>query len=125
MEAGLNWPDEKEVKDILDDDTTDEGDGEIQTEKAEIGGDDDLLPQKTTTTPAPATPTTTSLTMDDCFFQHFVRSCRNVSEATSYLEIFNYSVRRPASFLHLPLLAGHFVANLAARSLLRTRHSTP
>ncbi|KAF3769867.1 hypothetical protein M406DRAFT_248876 [Cryphonectria parasitica EP155] len=29
--------------------------------------------------------------MDDYFFQDHVRSCRNVIEATSYLEIFNYS----------------------------------
>ena len=31
-------------------------------------------------------------TMDDYFFQDYVRACRNVTEATSYLEIFNYSV---------------------------------
>jgi hypothetical protein len=32
------------------------------------------------------------LTMDDYLFRHHVNECRPVSEATSYLEIFNYSV---------------------------------
>lgn len=36
--------------------------------------------------------------MDDYFFQDFVRGCRNVVEATSYLEIFNYSVCAAAVF---------------------------
>lgn len=98
MEAELNWPDDKEKDDLLDVDnesvtelTTDAGDGEI-----EIKIDDTLLDEKRTTT-ITTTKTTasagTSLTMDDYFFTHFVRSCKNVSEATSYLEIFNYSVR--------------------------------
>lgn len=30
--------------------------------------------------------------MDDYFFKNHVKACRNVSEDTSYLEIFNYSV---------------------------------
>lgn len=30
--------------------------------------------------------------MDDYFFRNHVKACRNVSEDTSYLEIFNYSV---------------------------------
>lgn len=30
--------------------------------------------------------------MDDYFFKQHVKACRNVSEDTSYLEIFNYSV---------------------------------
>lgn len=89
MEAELNWPDDKEVEDLLDDDSntehnTDLGDGE--NIKIEIDNDDYPPRQTTATTPE------TSFTMDDYFFQHFVRSCRNVTEATSYLEIFNYSV---------------------------------
>lgn len=39
------------------------------------------------------TDTATFADMDDYFFQNFVRGCRNVSESTSYLEVFNYSVR--------------------------------
>ncbi len=31
--------------------------------------------------------------MDDYMFRAHVLSCRNVAEKTSYLEIFNYSVR--------------------------------
>lgn len=31
--------------------------------------------------------------MDDYFFRNHVKACRNVAEDTSYLEIFNYSVR--------------------------------
>jgi hypothetical protein len=30
--------------------------------------------------------------MDDYFFKNHVKACRNVSEDTSYLEIYNYSV---------------------------------
>lgn len=37
----------------------------------------------------------TTVGMDDYFFQNYVRACKNVSESTSYLEIFNYSVRLP------------------------------
>lgn len=44
--------------------------------------------------------------MDDYFFQNHVRACKNVAEATSYLEIFNYSVRCR------PLLGGHPLAQL-------------
>lgn len=90
MEPELNWPDDKEVQDPLDDDSnternTDVGDGEnIKTDIDKDGSP----PRQTTAATTPAT----SLTMDDYFFQHFVRSCRNVTETTSYLEIFNYSV---------------------------------
>lgn len=118
MEAELNWPDDKEIEDLVDDSatehTTDAGDADIK-----IKIDDDTLAspenndneKETTTAAATATATApatrtrtrtatrTSFTMDDYFFQHFVRSCRNVSEATSYLEIFNYSVR-----LHPPFV---------------------
>lgn len=30
--------------------------------------------------------------MDDYMFQWHVKGCKNVTEATTYLEIFNYSV---------------------------------
>ena len=36
-------------------------------------------------------------TMDDYMFRSHVQNCRNVTEATSYLEILNYSVCRPFS----------------------------
>lgn len=35
--------------------------------------------------------------MDDYFFKGHVNNCRNVIEDTSYLEIFNYSVRYAAA----------------------------
>lgn len=120
MEAGLNWPDDKDIKHLLDDVDVDDI-------------DDTTTSASATTTTATTTTTTTSI-MDDCFFQHFVRSCRNVSEATSYLEIFNYSVRPPRVFLSPtlppppPPAAGWLtvVANLAALALeRRIPHSTP
>lgn len=38
--------------------------------------------------------------MDDYFFKSHVKNCRNVTEDTSYLEIFNYSVcLAPATWL--------------------------
>jgi hypothetical protein len=33
-------------------------------------------------------------TMDDYMFQSYVKDCKCVTEATSYLEILNYSVRK-------------------------------
>lgn len=62
-------------------------------EKDDDVGSSDTATTTTTSTSetegaaAPAEPT-----MDDYFFQDFVRACRNVVEPTSYLEIFNYSV---------------------------------
>lgn len=36
--------------------------------------------------------------MDDYMFRHFVEECRVVDEATSYMEILNYSVRQCAAY---------------------------
>lgn len=47
----------------------------------------------TATTDTGQTDSAAIVDMDDYFFQNYVRACRNVSENTSYLEIFNYSVR--------------------------------
>lgn len=55
--------------------------------KKEIGCSD------TATTDTGQTDRPTLDKMDDYFFQNYVRDSRNVSESTSYLEIFNYSVR--------------------------------
>lgn len=44
--------------------------------------------------------------MDDYMFRHFVEECRVVDEATSYMEILNYSVRQCAAYtshMNLPL----------------------
>jgi hypothetical protein len=38
------------------------------------------------------TETKQTVKMDDYFFKGHVTNCRNVTEETSYLEIFNYSV---------------------------------
>lgn len=56
-------------------------------------GKKELGYSETSTTESGETEGTTG-GMDDYFFQNHVRACRNVPEATSYLEIFNYSVRR-------------------------------
>lgn len=40
--------------------------------------------------------------MDDYMFRHYVNECRTVDEVTSYLEIFNYSVRFLAVELYNP-----------------------
>jgi hypothetical protein len=42
-------------------------------------------------------PSIEATTMDDYMFKNHVRSCKNVEEPTSYLEILNYSVRLPPS----------------------------
>lgn len=57
------------------------------SEKEDVPGDSD----DTATTDTART----TVGMDDYFFQNYVRACKNVSENTSYLEIFNYSVRLP------------------------------
>lgn len=40
--------------------------------------------------------------MEDYLFRHFVDECRVVHEATSYLEIFNYSVGGLLTHFHPP-----------------------
>lgn len=76
MEVELDWPDdkEKEFGDSVTENTTDTGEVEANSGS-------------------------TIIDMDDYFFQNYVQACKNVVEATSYLEIFNYSVR---GLLQLP-----------------------
>lgn len=58
-----------------------------------LDGKDELECSETATTDTGQTDHPTTAEMDDYFFQHHVRASKNVSESTSYLEIFNYSVR--------------------------------
>lgn len=113
MEAAeLVWPDDKEIEEIVDEDSVTERNTESSGENgADINisktssidkhDDDEKFQQRRTTT-------TTNLTMDDYFFQHYVRACRNVSEATSYLEIFNYSDSSLNSVEEHPLTMDEF-----------------
>lgn len=48
-----------------------------------------------------AAPTAAKIKMDDYMFRFYVDECRAVEETTSYMEIFNYSVRL---FLFLPIV---------------------
>lgn len=61
--------------------------------KEEIGGSDTATTDTDRTGRA-----ATTVSMDDYFFQNYVRACKNVTENTSYLEVFNYSVRLPVWF---------------------------
>lgn len=66
--------------------------------KEKDDNDEDLASCDTATTDTGETETLPrEVTMDDYFFKEYVRACRNVVESTSYLEIFNYSVRLRAS----------------------------
>lgn len=75
-------------------DLLDEKDDNIGEDEKELLLLDPSL-SDTATTDTSETPETSSrgITMDDYFFKEYVRGCRNVVEDTSYLEIFNYSVR--------------------------------
>lgn len=73
MRPRRSWPDWTDGKEKEDDDL-----GSLDTATTDTG--------ETETPPA-------EVTMDDYFFKEYVGACRNVVESTSYLEIFNYSVR--------------------------------
>lgn len=74
-------------------DGNDEKDGIGIDDGDDVGYSDTATTSTGDTEAAAAAVVVEEVTMDDYFFKDFVRGCRNVAESTSYLEIFNYSVR--------------------------------